>query len=427
MLNNSIKKAFSLSKYAVNSKYSLRAISAWANVPMGPPDPILGVVEAFKKDSDPKKANLSVGAFRDDKGKPYVLSCVRKAEEIILSERLDKEYSTIAGFEPFNQASIKFAYGEHSKPLLENRIAVAQTLSGTGALRVAAAYIERFMGPSTTVLVPKPTWGNHISVFNDSGLKTTDYRYFNKQTNGLDINGFLEDLEKAPNGSVLMLHGCAHNPTGVDPTPEQWNQIMQVSQRKNFVNFFDVAYQGFASGDPHKDAYSLRLFTDNGLPIILSQSYAKNMGLYGERIGAVSIICKDTEEKNRVTSQLKIIIRPLYSSPPISGARIAERVLNDPELNKLWLVELKGMADRIIDMRHLLKNYLVNDFNSKHNWDHITNQIGMFCFTGINPDQVARLKNEFHVYLTSNGRISVAGVNSGNARYIAESFHNVTK
>ncbi|OLY83686.1 Aspartate aminotransferase, mitochondrial [Smittium mucronatum] len=426
MLSGSLK-TLRFSRNNVSFKPALRHITAWANVPMGPPDPILGVVEAFKKDTSDIKVNLSVGAYRDDSGKPRVLDCVRKAEDFIISQRLDKEYIPIIGLDSFNQAAIKFAYGENSAPLKENRIAVAQSLSGTGSLRVAASYIQRFMGSNTTILVPKPTWGNHLSVFHDAGLKTTDYRYLNKSTNSLDIQGFLSDIEAAPNGSVILLHGCAHNPTGVDPSPEQWKQIMEVSQRKKFVNFFDVAYQGFASGDPHKDAYSLRLFTDNNLPIILAQSFAKNMGLYGERIGAVSIVCNDVEEKNRVLSQMKILIRPLYSSPPISGARIAERIFNDPSLNKEWLTELKGMADRIIEMRSLLKSHLVNDFNSKLNWDHITSQIGMFCFTGMTPEQVVRLRDEFHIYLTSNGRISVAGVNSKNVRYIAESFHKVTQ
>ncbi|PVU95311.1 hypothetical protein BB561_001886 [Smittium simulii] len=404
-----------------------RSMSFWQNVKMGPADPILGVNEAFKKDTHDKKVLVGVGAFRDDNGKPLVLTAVRKAEELILKQNLDKEYLPIIGLDSFNKAAIRFAYGSQSAPILENRIAITQSLSGTGSLRIGAAFIERFMPKGTKVYVPKPTWGNHLSVFSDARVETCEYRYFDPKTNGLNIVGLLEDLNNAPNGSVVLLHGCAHNPTGVDPTQDQWAQILQVVKNKNLLPFFDVAYQGFASGDPVRDAYSLRLFTDAGLQVMLAQSFAKNMGLYGERIGSFSIVCATPEEKDCVLSQIKILVRPLYSSPPLNGARIAEKVLNDPELNKLWLVELKAMADRIINMRQLLRSYLENDFKSTHDWSHITNQIGMFCFTGLSPAQVDRLKDEFHIYLTRNGRISVAGVNTKNAKYIAEAFHQVTK
>ncbi|PVZ97068.1 hypothetical protein BB558_000797 [Smittium angustum] len=406
---------------------SLRNMSIWANVKMGPPDPILGVAEAYRNDPSEIKVNLSVGAFRDDNGKPFVLKSVRKAEKQIMDMAMDKEYIPISGLDSFNNASIRFAYGPESLPIKENRIAVAQSLSGTGALRVGAAFIERWLGKDTKIFVPKPTWGNHITVFRDAGLSVSDYKYLDSKTNTLDIAGVLEDFSKMPKGSVVLLHGCAHNPTGVDPSPEQWKQILEVCKQRELIPFFDLAYQGFASGNPEKDAYSLRLFTDAGMPVILAQSYAKNMGLYGERVGAISFVCKDEAEKQNVLSQMKILIRPLYSNPPSNGVRIASKILNDPELNSLWLDEVKYMADRIISMRTLLRSHLENDCGSKLDWSHITSQIGMFCFTGVSPDKVQRLRDEFHIYLTSNGRISIPGANSKNVKYIAESFHQVTK
>ncbi|OMH81573.1 Aspartate aminotransferase, mitochondrial [Zancudomyces culisetae] len=405
----------------------VRFNSIWANIKMGPPDPILGINEAFKKDSHPLKVNLGVGAFRDDNGKPKVLDCVRKAEKIISEKNLDKEYIPIVGLPQFNSEALKLAYGENSSALKEDRVAVTQTLSGTGALRIGGAFIERFLGKDTTVYVPGPTWGNHISVFKDCGLQPKEYRYYDKKTNGLDIAGLLEDLSSAKPGSVALLHGCAHNPTGVDPTFEQWKQILEVCKKNSIIPFFDVAYQGFASGDTNFDAQSLRLFVDSGVSIMLSQSFAKNMGLYGERVGTFSVVCASSEEKDRVLSQFKILIRPIYSSPPVNGARIAAEVLSNPELNKLWLTEVKGMADRIISMRSLLRKHLEEDCKSSLSWKHITDQIGMFCFTGISPEAVDRLKDEFHIYLTRNGRISMAGITTKNVRYVAESFHEVTK
>ncbi|PVV04324.1 hypothetical protein BB560_001173 [Smittium megazygosporum] len=422
----SIKFASSNSQ-AISRGLLSRGMSFWANVQMGPADPIIGVNEAFKKDPAEKKYLLGVGAYRDDNGKPYVLSCVRKAEQKLLSENVDKEYLPITGLESFNNAAVKFAYGENSKPLAENRIAVAQSLSGTGSLRVGAAFLQRFLPKGTKVYVPKPTWGNHITIFKDAGMEVCEYRYFDPRTNGLDIAGLLEDLKAAPDGSVILLHGCAHNPTGVDPSKEQWNEILNLSIKKNFLPFLDVAYQGFASGNPVEDAYSLRLFAESGLQMMLAQSFAKNLGLYGERTGAISVICSSPEEKARVLSQLKIVIRSMYSSPPLNGARIADKVMNDPELLSLWYSELKAMSGRIIDMRKSLRDHLENDFNSKLKWNHITDQIGMFCFTGLKPEQVDRIRSEYHIYMTRNGRISVAGLNTKNVKYVAEAFHAVTK
>jgi aspartate aminotransferase len=306
--------------------------STWASVPLGPPDPILGVTEAFKKDTNPNKMNLGVGAYRDDKGKPFVLECVRKAEREIVDKNADKEYLGITGLGDFTKASLKLAYGD-SVPL--SKVAITQSISGTGALRIGGAFMARFY-PSKKIYLPTPSWGNHTPIFKDSGLQVAQYRYYDKKTIGLDLKGLKEDLMKAEENSIVLLHACAHNPTGVDPTEKEWQEILQVfKQRKHFA-FFDMAYQGFASGNIDKDAYALRLFVKNNIPVCLTQSYAKNMGLYGERVGAFSIVCSDEKEMKAVESQIKILVRPMYSNPPLHGARIVSTVLNNPELYSLW-------------------------------------------------------------------------------------------
>jgi len=406
---------------------SLRGFSTWNQVPAGPPDPILGVTEAFKADKDPRKINLGVGAYRDENGKPFVLPSVRKAEESIVAGKYDKEYLPITGFPEFTKHAAILAYGKDSAPLKEGRIAITQSISGTGALRIGGAFLQRFYPHSKSIYLPTPTWGNHIPIFKDSGLEVKQYKYYDKKTVGLDFEGMIADIKAAPDKSIILLHACAHNPTGVDPTKEQWKQIAEAMKEKDHFTFFDMAYQGFASGDVDGDAFAPRYFVEQGLPIVLSQSFAKNMGLYGERVGAFSVVTSSPEEKAKVDSQIKILVRPLYSNPPVHGARIAGTILADEGLYAQWLKEVKGMADRINGMRAELKTKLVNDLGSKQNWDHITNQIGMFAFLGISPEQVAKLMKDHHVYLTKDGRFSVAGITNANCAHLAESLHEVTK
>lgn len=397
---------------------------------MGPPDPILGLNDAFNKDTDPKKVNLGVGAYRDDNGKPWMLPSVVEAEKRLLEKGWNgvqqKEYAGIVGIKEFNDASLKFAYGADSPVIKENRVAAAQVLSGTGGGRLAFEFYARFLGKGTTVYMPDPTWANHLPMAKDAGLNLGTYRYYDKKTIGLDFSGMCEDIKNAKDGSVFMLHACAHNPTGVDPTVEQWKELSALMKKKNHLVFFDSAYQGFASGDAEKDAASMRIFVKDGHDIAIAQSYAKNFGLYGERIGCFSMVGQTAEEADRLLSQIKILIRPMYSNPPIHGARIVATILNDPVLNKQWYAECKSMADRIIVMRDTLKASLAKE-GSVRNWDHITSQIGMFCFSGMTPEQVERLRTEFHIYMTKNGRISMAGVTSKNVGYLAHAMHQVTK
>ncbi|KAJ2745611.1 aspartate transaminase aat1 [Coemansia sp. BCRC 34301] len=402
-----------------------RCLSAWAQVEMGPPDAILGITEAYKRDPDARKINLGVGAYRTDAGKPYVLNSVAAAERKILQSSLDKEYLPITGLAKFTNAAAELAYGSSSPAL--GRVAVTQSISGTGALRIGGAFLQRFHA-SKAIYVPTPTWGNHGAVFRDCGLKVGGYRYFDPTTNGLNLPAMLDDIRALPRGSLVLLHACAHNPTGVDPTPEQWTEIQRVVEDCDHVAFFDMAYQGFASGDVDRDASALRSFVaaSNGAPVLLAQSFAKNMGLYAERVGSFSVVGADSAERDRLLSQVKILVRPMYSNPPVHGARIAAEVLTDEALRQMWLGEVKDMAERIIRMRAALREKL-EALGSKKPWNHITDQIGMFCYTGLTPAQVDRLANEFHVYLTRDGRVSIAGITSGNVEYLAESIHNVTK
>ncbi|KAL9098992.1 MAG: hypothetical protein Q9163_005447 [Psora crenata] len=379
----------------------------------------------------------------DDNGKPYVLPTVKAAEKKVTQSDLDKEYAGITGVPKFTQAAATLAYGETSPALKENRVAITQSISGTGALRIGGEFLARFYPYGKQIYIPTPSWANHNAVFKDSGLEVVKYRYYNKDTIGLDFDGMIADLRDAPDGAIVLLHACAHNPTGIDPTEEQWKQISDVIKQRNHYPFFDMAYQGFASGDIAKDAFAVRHFLSEGHRFCLAQSFAKNMveirapllptlkltafpqGLYGERVGAFSICCDSAEEKKRIDSQIKILVRPLYSNPPIHGARIASEILNDPQLYGQWEKEVKGMADRIITMRAALRKNL-EDLGSKHKWNHITDQIGMFAYTGLTAEQMTRLAEEFSVYATKDGRISVAGITSHNVKRLAECIYKVT-
>ena len=292
-------------------------------------------------------------------------------------------------------------------------------------MRIGGAFLARHYPGAKAIYIPTPSWANHKAVFSDCGLEVKSYRYYNKQTIGLDFNGMVEDIKNMPKGSIILLHACAHNPTGVDPTVNEWRAICDAVKEGDHYPFFDMAYQGFASGDTDKDAFALRLFVKEGLQPCLAQSFAKNMGLYGERVGAFSIVTSSPEVKARVDSQVKILVRPMYSNPPVHGARIASTILNDDQLNQQWLGEVKGMAERIIKMRALLKENL-EKLGSKQKWNHITDQIGMFAYTGLTAEQMTKLAEEFSVYATKDGRISVAGITSENVGRLAESIYKIT-
>jgi len=398
--------------------------SWWKHVQPAARDPILGVTEAFLADTHPDKMNVGVGAYRTDEGKPMVLDCVRQAEARIAGSNF-MEYLPMGGSVAFNNHSMKLAYGEDASVLADKRVAAVQALSGTGACRLFADFQRRFK-PEAHVFIPVPTWSNHHNIWKDAQVPQHTFRYYDPATKGLDFSGLMEDVKSAPNGSVFLLHACAHNPTGVDPSVENWKEISALFKEKGHFALFDMAYQGFATGDTERDAQAIRIFLNDGHQIACSQSFAKNMGLYGQRVGCLSVVCDDPQQAVAVKSQLQQIARPMYSNPPLHGALIVSTILEDPDLKALWYKEVKGMADRIITMRELLRSN-VEKAGSQHSWKHITDQIGMFCFSGLNPEQVDRLTNEFHIYLTRNGRISMAGVTSSNVEYLANAIHEVSK
>lgn len=309
--------------------------TAWSKVTTAPLDPILGMATLYRADTDPRKVNVSIGAYRTDDGKPKVLNCVRAAEDLILADKsLDKEYLPQRGDAKMAALAIEVLLGKNSPAIKEKRVAAIQSLSGTGALRVCADFLSRFLD-KPTMLYSNPTWSNHLSIAQDAHLKSAPYRYWNAKARNLDLDGMLEDLRKAPRGSVVLLHACAHNPTGVDPTQEQWKAIASVMRECGHLPWFDSAYQGFASGSLENDAWAIRYFVEQGFEMAICQSFAKNFGLYGERIGTVSFVTNDASKVDPILSQLDLIVRTLYSNPPLHGSRIVRKILEDPKLTQV--------------------------------------------------------------------------------------------
>jgi len=397
-----------------------------SQVPMGAPDAILGIAEAFRASTAPNKVNVAIGAYRDDKGSPWVLPAVRAAEARLLERGEKKEYAGIDGLPDFLDKAMRFAYGNDCKELAEGRIAAVQTLSGTGACRIAGEFYRRFLPEGTEIYLPNPTWGNHVQIMQEAGLGVKRYRYCERSSCTLDLAGLLEDIQAAPEGSIFLLHACAHNPTGVDPSEAQWEEISQALLTRQHHVMLDCAYQGFASGDAERDSFSIRKMLADGHSLLLAQSFAKNFGLYGERVGSLSVACADRAEAQRVLSQLKRLIRPMYSSPPIHGALIVSEVLGDEQLSAQYYEECAQMAARILTMRTLLRERL-EAAGSEHDWQRITDQIGMFAYTGMTGEMCDALTSEHDIFLTRDGRISLAGINEGNVDTVANAIHAVTK
>ncbi|KAJ6699388.1 ASPARTATE AMINOTRANSFERASE [Salix purpurea] len=372
----------------------------------------------------PTKINLGVGAYRDDEGKPVVLQCVKEAEAKIAGcDFLESVSSAVSS--KLVEESVKLVYGKNSDIIKEGRFAGVQALSGTGACRLFAEFQRRFY-PESQIYMTDPTWSNHHNIWRDALVPERTFHYYHPDSKGLDFSALLDDVKNAPDGSFFLLHPCAHNPTGVDPTEEQWREISYLFKVKNHFPFFDMAYQGFASGDLDRDARSIQIFVEDGNVIGCAQSFAKNMGLYGHRVGCLNVLCNDAKQAVAIKSQLQQIARAMYSSPPIHGILLVSGILSDPNMKALWVKEVKAMANRIQSLRTTLRKSL-EQLSSPLNWEHITNQVGMFCFSGLTPEQVDRLLREFHIYMTLDGRMSMAGVTTGNVSYLANAIHEVTK
>ncbi|KAK2817463.1 hypothetical protein Q5P01_025654 [Channa striata] len=403
-------------------------MSVFGDVPQAPPVAVFKLTADFRVDDHPQKVNLGVGAYRTDDCQPWVLPVVKKVERLIVEDgSLNHEYLPILGLPEFRSAASKVALGDDSPAIQENRVGAVQALGGTGALRIGADFLRRWYNgtnnTATPVYVSAPTWENHNGVFSDAGFKDIrPYRYWDATKRGLDLSGLLEDLEKAPEHSIFVLHACAHNPTGTDPTQQEWKQIAEVMKRRNLFVFFDSAYQGFASGSLEKDAWAIRFFVSEGFELFIAQSFSKNFGLYNERVGNLTVVALDSDNLSRTLSQMEKIVRTTWSNPPSQGARIVSKTLNSPELFAEWKGNVKTMADRVLLMRDQLKTKL-QALGTPGTWDHITQQIGMFSFTGLNPKQVEYLSKEKHVYLMASGRINMCGLTTKNIDYVAQSIH----
>jgi aspartate/tyrosine/aromatic aminotransferase len=393
------------------------------NVPLAPPNSILGTAQECKNDPFPEKINLTIGAYRTEEGAPYVLPTVRKAEEEMLSEHQDHEYLGQDGLIEFTSVAKKLMFGDDSKLISENRVHSIQSIGGTGTLRLISSFLKSVM-PDSLCLIPEVTWPNHPVVLTASGITHGKYRYLDESGCALNFSGMIEDIKAAPVGSMILFHSCAHNPSGVDPNEEQWREILEVVKANNLFPFFDNAYQGFVSGCPIKDAFAVRLFADAGLELVVACSFSKNFGLYGERLGCLHVVTSTEDQCVRVGSQLKALARSLYSTCPSYGARIVARILGDPVSKVAWEAECASMANRLTHVRHSLFDALTAQ-NVQGTWDHIIAQQGMFSFTGIAKEAVLRLKTEFHIYMLMDGRISLAGLNQSNIGRFVESLKEI--
>jgi len=400
----------------------------WQNVPAAPPDSIFKLTAAYNADPYSKKVNLGAGTYRGNDGKPWVLPVVKKATERLLKDpSYDHEYLSITGLPEFTSAAAKLILGADSPAIAEGRVTSVQTISGTGANHLAGLFMSKFYSGPKQIYLPTPTWVIHHPLYKNVGIAPLEYPYYNPRTIGLDLKGFKSTLENAPPRSIILLHACAHNPTGVDPTREEWKELAEVIISKNHYALFDCAYQGFASGDLENDAWAVRYFAERRIPMLICQSFAKNAGLYGERVGALHILSADQDTAGRVKSQLSVLQRSEISNPPSYGARVMSLILNDAELMEEWKRDIKTMAHRIISMRKELYRLLTEELKTPGKWEHITSQIGMFSFTGLNAEQSQAMVDKAHVYMTTNGRISMAGLNTSNIRYFAECLDKVIR
>jgi len=391
--------------------------SLLGNVPLAPADPILGITEAFHADKNPRKVNLGVGVYTDDAGKVPLLECVKRAEAERLKVAPPRNYLPIDGLAAYDRVVQELVFGSNQK----NYVTV-QALGGTGGLKIGADFLK-LITPASQVWISDPSWENHRQLFEAAGFTVKSYAYYDPKTRGLNFSGMKASLEGMAAGAIVVLHACCHNPTGVDLTNEQWKEGLGIVQRRGLIPFLDLAYQGFADG-LEADAYAARLFSGATSPVFLSSSFSKSFSLYGERVGAFSVVTASEEESKRVLSQLKRIIRTTYSNPPTHGSQLAAAVLASPELRKQWEHELGAMRDRIKTMRLDLVAK-IKQRAPKSDFSHVLAQRGMFSYSGLSREQVIRLRTEYSIYAIETGRICVAALNSGNVDYVADAIAKV--
>ncbi len=397
-------------------------MSLFSAVEMAPRDPILGLNEQFAADTHPAKVNLGVGVYYDDNGKLPLLACVQAAEKTMMDKPTARGYLPIDGIVAYDAAVKGMVFGADSEAVTSGRVATIQALGGTGGLKVGADFLKH-LNPNAKVLISDPSWENHRALFTNAGFKVESYRYYDAATRDLNFDGMLADLTSAAAGTVVVLHACCHNPTGYDITPTQWDQVVAVVKANKLMAFLDMAYQGFANGLT-EDGAVVQKFVNAGLTFFVSTSFSKSFSLYGERVGALSVLCENKEEAGRVLSQLKIVIRTNYSNPPTHGGAIVAAVLANPELRALWEKELGEMRVRIKAMRQTLVDGL-KAAGVKQDMSFITRQVGMFSYSGLSKDQMVRLRNEFGIYGTDTGRMCVAALNSKNIAHVCASIAKV--
>lgn len=391
-------------------------------IEMAPRDPILGITEAFNADKNPNKINLGVGVYNDDNGKLPLLECVRKAE-VLLAEKLSpRGYLPIDGLAAYDKSVQELVFGADSAVVKEKRAITAQAIGGTGALKLGADFLKRF-APNAQIWISDPSWENHRALFESAGFTVNNYPYYDAATRGVNFAGMLDTLKSIPAGSIVLLHACCHNPTGADLSDAQWLQVIEVVVKRGLIPFLDMAYQGFGDGI-ESDGKVVRQFAEAGGPVFVSNSFSKSFSLYGERVGALSIVATSAEEAARVLSQLKRVIRTNYSNPPIHGGQVVATALATPELRALWEEELAGMRVRIREMRKALVQKLKEQAPS-HNFDFVIEQRGMFSYSGLTKPQVDRLRDEFSIYAIDTGRICVAALNTRNIDYVVAAIAKV--
>lgn len=387
-------------------------------------DPILGLMEKFLEDSNPNKVNLGIGIYYDEDGVLPVLDCVKTAEQRIADPISPRPYLPMAGLPGHRKGCQELLFGKDAKVLQDGLVATIATIGGSGALKVGAEFINEWF-PHAKCYVSDPTWANHIAIFEGSDVEVGKYPYYDKASNSVKFDEMIAFFKTLNKDDVVLLHPCCHNPTGMDLTREQWDTVLDVVQERGLIPFMDIAYQGFGD-DMDSDAYAIRKAVDMGLPLFVSNSFSKNLSLYGERVGGLSVVCPTVDEAERVFGQLNAFVRRIYSSPPSHGGRVVDIVMNDEALHDQWVGEVYVMRDRIKAMRLKLKSVLESKVPNR-NFDYITRQNGMFSFTGLTPEQVERLQSEFGIYMISNSRMCVAGLNTSNIDYVANAMADVLK
>ena len=397
-------------------------MSLFTAVEMAPRDPILGLNEQFAADTHAHKVNLGVGVYYDDNGKLPLLQCVQAAEKRMAEKPSPRGYLPIDGIAAYDSAVKALVFGADSEPVRSGRVATVQAIGGTGGLKIGADFLKR-LSPGAKVMISDPSWENHRALFSNAGFAVEAYPYYDAAKRGIDFAGMLAALQGAPAGTIVVLHACCHNPTGYDISASQWDEVIAAVKSRNLVAFLDMAYQGFGHGIA-EDGAVIGRFVAAGLSILVSTSFSKSFSLYGERVGALSVLCQDKQEADRVLSQLKITIRTNYSNPPTHGGAIVATVLGTPELRAQWEQELAEMRVRIKQMRHKLVDGL-KAAGVKQDMGFITSQIGMFSYSGLSKDQMVRLRNEFGVYGTDTGRMCVAALNSKNIDHVCASIAKV--